>query len=181
MQAHLAIGQLAFVDQQSRFVLPFLNIFENAVEVHHFVLHVGSEQPKRKKRRGQQTWNRDSLFCQHLRLHRLSGNDDRAVVVPHACAAGEQRVLVGHVGIGVEGDRRNFVLSFEGLAVERLDIVQQMNVVAVAGIDFVRCQRVKHEGVVRIRTVCDMNIHLGLKPTRPFLKSNSWVRREAWS
>src|SRR5437016_126831 len=33
-----------------------------------------------------------------------------------------------------------------------------MDVIQIAGIDFPRCQSVKHEGVVGIRTVRDMNV-----------------------
>src|SRR5438046_8686195 len=49
VQTHLAVRQLAFVDQQSGFVLAALNIFEYLIERHNMVLDLRLEETKRQE------------------------------------------------------------------------------------------------------------------------------------
>src|ERR1019366_180920 len=53
MHALFTILQLAFVDEESGFVLSLLNFLEDLVEGHDFVLHVGFIEPEGEKRAGQ--------------------------------------------------------------------------------------------------------------------------------
>ena len=56
----------------------------------------------------------------------LPSDDDRAVVVAHAGAVRQERVLVGEVGVGVKGHRGHLVFAVERRAVQRLDVREDL-------------------------------------------------------
>ena len=60
----------------------------------------------------------------------------------------------------MDGNRRNFVFAFHRATVERLDIFQEVDVVQIAGIDFLRSEGVEHECIVGVRAVRNMNVFL---------------------
>ena len=79
------------------------------------------------------------------------GHQHRAVAVAHARAAGQQRVFVAHISVGVNADRRNIQFAARGAFVQRLDVLQNvLKPEAVRRNQFLR-QPVKHEGVIRVR------------------------------
>ena len=71
------------------------------------------------------------------------GHDDRAVVVAHAGAVRQQRVLVDEVRVGVKRDGRDFVLAVERRAVQRLDVRQHLIDDDAAGVDVAARQPVR--------------------------------------
>ena len=85
----------------------------------------------------------------------LPRDDDRAVVVAHARAVRQQRVLVREVRVGVERHGGDLVLALERRAVQRLDVRQHLVDLDAAGVDVAARQAVEHERVVRIRAVGD--------------------------
>ena len=56
--------------------------------------------------------------------HATPGNNHRTVPVAHAGAARTEDVAVAQVGIGVNAQRRQLQLAFQGAAVERLNVDQ---------------------------------------------------------
>ena len=87
--------------------------------------------------------------------HRLAGDELGAVLVAHAAPGGEQGVLVGEVGEGVDADGRDFQLAFEGPVVEGLDVLELVDELEVAVVELVVGQGVEHEGVVGVGAVPD--------------------------
>ena len=55
----------------------------------------------------------------------------------------------------MDADGRHFQLALEGPAVERLDVLQFVAKLQVAGVELVVGQGVEHEGIVGIGTVAD--------------------------
>ena len=81
------------------------------------------------------------------------GHDHRPVTFADAAAAGHQRVLVLQVRIGVKRDRGDVVEAFQRFAIQGLDVAKRMRELHARHPDLVRCHAVKHEGIVRVRTV----------------------------
>ena len=69
----------------------------------------------------------------------------------------EQRVPVGEVRVRVQRHRRHLELAVEGAAVQRLDVGELMLVAPGAGVDLAGGQRPKHEGVVGVRAVREVD------------------------
>ncbi len=83
----------------------------------------------------------------------MSGDEYWTIAVAHARAAGQQRVLVTDVGVGVEADGGDIEFAARGTFVERLDILQNvLEAEAVRGNQILR-QRIKHESVIGIGRV----------------------------
>ena len=85
----------------------------------------------------------------------LRRDDDRPVLVAHAGAVRQQRVLVDQVRVGVERDRRHLVRALERRAVQRLDVREHLVDDDAAGVDVAARQPEEHERVVGIRAVRD--------------------------
>jgi hypothetical protein len=85
-----------------------------------------------------------------LRPGAVTRHEHRSVAIAHARAAGQQRILVEHVCISVDADRRDVQLAARGALVERLDILQDVLEFPAARVDLVLRQRVEHESVVRV-------------------------------
>src|SRR3989304_157323 len=79
----------------------------------------------------------------------------RAVAVAHARAAGTEDVLVVQERVGVEADGGELQLGAERAAIERLDIDQFVGQLVVARVNLALGQRVKNEGIIRVRAVAD--------------------------
>ena len=62
MQSGFIVGQLAFVNDQSRFVLPFQHLRNDLIERDHFGLNSGSKELKREVSRRQGAGDSD-LAC----------------------------------------------------------------------------------------------------------------------
>jgi len=77
-------------------------------------------------------------------------NDYWPVPVPHARSAGQQRVFVCYVRIGMDRDRRNVQFASNCAFVQRLNILQSMLEPVSAQVDLILGHRIKHERIVRI-------------------------------
>src|SRR5262245_2758831 len=157
-QAVLGVRQLPFVDEQARVGLAVGDEPLDLIERHDDVLEIGLVESQREIGGRQRAGNRNPLSL-HLRGAVLAGHDDRAVVVAHARAVRQQRVLVRKVRVGVERHRGDLVLAVEGGAVQRLDVGEDLVDLDAAGVDGARRQTVEHERVVRVRAVRDGDSH----------------------
>ena len=89
------------------------------------------------------------------------GNQNRAVLVAHARAVGQQRVAIDQVCVGVERDGRDFVPALKGGTVQRLDIGQHLVDLDAVDANGAARQAVEHERIVRVRAVRDGDLHRG--------------------
>ena len=112
----------------------------------------GNAQPElqRQKRAGHGAGHGD-FFLRHLRPGKfLFRHQHRAVTVAHARAAGQQRVFVAHVGVGVDADGGDVEFAARGALVQRLDVLQNVLEPEAVRRNQTLRQRVKHEGVVGV-------------------------------
>ncbi len=79
--------------------------------------------------------------------------NNRPIPVPHTGSAGQQRVFVCHVRIGMDRDGRNVQLAPKRPFVQRLNVFQSMLEPISAQVDLILRHRVKHERVIRVRGV----------------------------
>ena len=88
-----------------------------------------------------------------------SGDDHGAVALADAASATHQRVAALHIRIGVKADggdvEERFVL---GAAVQGLDVAKGVREPVAGDANLVGSQAVKHEGIVRVRTMCNGDI-----------------------
>ena len=132
---------------------------ENLIERHDDVLEFAEEKLEREISARHFARHRDQAAAQpvaHLVRRAADGralvgrHQHRPVAVAHARAAGQQRVAIAHVGVGVDRDRRDVQLAAQGALVQRLDVLEPMLEAIAAQIDLVFRHRVKHEGVIGI-------------------------------
>jgi hypothetical protein len=71
--------------------------------------------------------------------------------------------LVGHVGVGVEGDGRHLVPPLVGVAVQRLDVREDVGGLEVPGRHSALREAVEHERVVAVGAVGDRDLHRVLR------------------
>src|SRR6266566_2633528 len=76
---------------------------------------------------------------------------DRPIPIAHARTAGEQRITLTHIWVGVNGDGRNVQLAPKRAFIQRLNIFQSVLESITAKIDLVFSDRIKHEGIIWIR------------------------------
>src|SRR5439155_15922977 len=88
----------------------------------------------------------------------LLRHEHRSVTVAHARAAGQKRILIAHMGVGVKADGRNVELATRGPFVERLDILQDVLKTEAARRYQSLRQSVKHEGIVRIGRMAERQL-----------------------
>ena len=153
-EALLGVGQLPLVNEQPGVRLAVEDHLLDLVERHDGELEARLVQPQRQVRRGERAWYRDprSFDPCHAAFPR---DHDRPIVVAHAGAVGQQRVLVEQVGVRVKRDRRHFVPSFERGPIQGLDVRQNLIDNEAVGIDGAAREAVEHERVVGIRTMGD--------------------------
>ena len=155
-----AVGELALVDDQASVGAALLHLVQDAVEGDHVGVHLGSEQLQGQERRGQGARHGDPQRFDALGGQRLAGHEQGAVAVADGAATGHERVLVRHVGVGVERDRGDLVFARHGLAVQGLDVGQDVADVEVAGRDLALGQAVEHERVVAVGAVGEGDLHV---------------------
>ena len=155
----VTVGQLAFVDQQSRFHRTVDNRRLNLVEWQHTIRDAWMEQLQREIRRRQLARDGDGDSVERTRTVGLR-HHDRPVAVAHACAVRQQGVAVEEVRIGMERDRRHFVAPLEGRAVQALDVGQDLIDLEPGRGHRAAGEAVEHERVVRVRTVGDRDTHV---------------------
>src|SRR5579859_3035626 len=105
MQAAAGESELAFMDDESGLVVAGENAGNDLVEGNHGGLDIWREQLEREIRRGHGTGYGDGLFLYVIERERARGDHHGAVALAYAAAAGEQRILLLQVGIGVKRDR----------------------------------------------------------------------------
>ena len=79
-----------------------------------------------------------------------SCDNHRAVSIAHARAARQQRIVVAHIGVGVNRDGRDVKLTAHRALIQRLNVFEPMFELVTAQIDLVFRHRIKHERVIRI-------------------------------
>ena len=120
--------------------LPVGHRVEDLVERHHFE----SEAVRQQQTQRQETpWSscrarRCEPSCSSLDGQRLAGDDHRAIAVAHAASARQQGVLVEQCGVGVDADGRHFQFAAQSAAVERLDVLQLVTELQIAGVESCR-------------------------------------------
>ena len=104
MQAGFGISQLAFVDDEARFVFAFHDLRNNLIEGHDFSLDSRREKPQRQISRGERAGDRNLFVFDFARGKSLRGHNHGPVAVAHAAAAGHQRIVVLNIWISMERD-----------------------------------------------------------------------------
>ena len=133
-QPFVLIRQLTFVDQQTSFGASVQNGLPDLVEGHDNVFEVGLVESQRQVGGRQGARDGDAGAFDLGRTTR-AGDDDGPVLVAHAGAVRQQRVLVDQVRVGVERDRCDFVTALERGAVQGLDIREDLVHDDPAGVD----------------------------------------------
>src|SRR5712692_3202355 len=107
---------------------------------------------------GLQPRHRDALACKLSWFKRLGGNDDRAIALAETGAAIEQDVLVAEGGVGGKTDGGDVVGFGESSLVQRLDIRQNVGVLVSGRSELMSGEGIKHEGIVGIRGVRQLDL-----------------------
>ena len=123
-QPFVLVRELPLVDQQSGLGLAVEHRLLNLIERHDDVLEVRLVDAQREVGRRERAGNRDAaaLHAVRARGSRRPGSDggrddDRAVLVAHARAVRQQRVLVHQVRVGVKRHGGHLVLAVERRAI----------------------------------------------------------------
>ena len=126
VQPGLVVGELALVDDQPGLVLAGEHFGNDLVEGNDYGLDLGREELQRQVGGGQRARDGDAHALDLVERVHARRDDHRPIALAHAAAAGQQRVLVLDVRIGVEGDRGHIVEALERLAVQGLDVAQRV-------------------------------------------------------
>ena len=113
LQALVRVGQLAFVNQQTRFDLAVPHLVLNLIERHHDVLDTpdrrdAAPETRSSTRRGPR---REPLPATSGRC--CFETTIGTVAIAHAGAMGQQQVAIGQVRVGMKRDRRDLVVPLE--------------------------------------------------------------------
>jgi hypothetical protein len=92
-----------------------------------------------------------------MQAERFACHHDRPVLPPHARTVREQCIFVSHIGVSVKGEGGHGESPLHCPAVQGLDILQDMAELQVACLELPCRKRIKHEGIVRIRTMPHLN------------------------
>src|SRR5712692_6572091 len=133
MKALVLKSQLTFMDDQAGIVSAFRHGGQDAVERNdkESVISSRSETVREQQAKGQisgrqRPRNGDRGSLQITDGKRILGHHHRAVLVPHAASAGQKRVLVEKMGVGMNTDGRDLQLAPQGSAIERFDVLELM-------------------------------------------------------
>ena len=158
MQSVILVRQLPFVNNQPRIDFAFPCHGKNLIKrIKNRSEIVAQRQFQCKIRRRQLAWNCDPFAAKVVQTARLTRDDHWSVVVTHAASAGAKSVFVGHIGIAVQTDGRQFQFATKRPVVERLNILKLMCKPVRTGLNLVVGERVKHERIVGIRAVANAN------------------------
>ena len=90
-------------------------------------MNTGSKRAKREAQgevgARKEAGDSDALPVQGVKLQRLRRHDDRAILLPHAGAVSEQRIVVPNMRVGVGGERRDFQLTMQREPVQGLNVL----------------------------------------------------------
>ena len=126
------------------------NLVERHDDVIEFLRRFAEPELQRQKRAGHGSRHGDFFLRDFLAGKFLFCHEHRAVAVAHARAAGQQRVFVGDVGVGVDADGGNVEFAARGALVQRLDVLQDVLKMKTVRRNQILRERVKHEGVIRV-------------------------------
>src|SRR5205823_438678 len=157
MQSLVLVSELAFVDQQSRVDFATEHGLLDLVEWDDDRSEIRLEKFEREIGTGHHTRDADALADNFFARHRVSRDQHRAVAVAHRCTVWKQRVAIGEVSVGVNGNRSYVELTTKRATIKRLDVLQLVDVVDSLRVDLSVSERIEHESVVRIGTVREMD------------------------
>src|SRR5690242_10613669 len=157
MQSAIAVRQLAFVDQQPQVDVTVHNGVFDLIEWGWYGHEIRLVQTQREISARQRPRNRYSFSSNLGPVHWLARHEARSISVTHGRAVRKQGIRIGEICIGVNRDCRDLELSAQRALVERLDILELVNIAQLAGIDLPFRKRIEHERVVRIRAMSDVN------------------------
>ena len=155
-QAVVAVGELAFVDDEAGVELARDDRGNDLVEGDGDGLDLGGEELEREEGGGQRAGHRDARLLDVGERELARRDHHGAVALAHGAAAGHQGVGLLHVRIGVEGDGGDIVEGLvDGALVERLNVGQGMGELEARNAHFVGGEAVEHKGVVGVGAVGD--------------------------
>ncbi len=142
------------MNDQAHLRHPAADRLENSVEWHHDKIKVfrrfAEPQLQGQESAGHGPRHRD-FFPQDFFPGPAPFCDQHwTVTVAHAGAAREQRVLAGHMRIGMDADGGDVQFAAQGTLVQSLDVLQDVLETIAPHRDQVLRQRVKHERIVRV-------------------------------
>ena len=160
MQAGFGVGQLAFVDDEARFVFALHNCRNNLIEGHDLGLNSRREKPQRKIGGRERAGDRNLLVFDFAWRKSLGRDNHGAVAIAHAAAAGHQRIVVLNIWIGVERNSGDVVhaVVLTRLLVQGLDVTEGMRKAQPGDAHLVGGQRVEHESIIGVGTVRDADL-----------------------
>ena len=157
LQPLVPVGQLSFVNDQAHVRPSRTNGGEDLIERNDDEIELAARlsQPKLEgqKRTGHRAGNGNGLPQNLLPRERGRRDEHGPVAISHARPARQQRIAVADVGVGMNADGRNIQLAAGRSLVEGLDVLENVLELETASRDETASQRVKHEGIVRIRGV----------------------------
>src|SRR5262249_25688387 len=139
VQSGVRVGQLTLVDDEAGLIFSLQDSRNDLIEGNDFSLDLRREQLQGKKRGGQGPWHGDLLGLNVVRRQRARSHDHGTVLLAHAAATGQQRVLVLEIGIRVKADGCDVVesIAFNGLPVQRLDVCEGVSETQAGDADLV--------------------------------------------
>ena len=146
------------MNEQTRFHHFVLHRFNNFIERHHHGFKIRLVELQRKIRRSFQARHADALALQILRPHGLGGDDDRAVAFAEACAAIEQNIFIAQRRISGETHGGHVVGFRQRGFVQGLNVGKNVRVLVARRRQLVGRQRVKHERVVGIGRMSQLDL-----------------------
>ena len=159
LQAFLLIGELALVDDEPDIGPPRAHRGKDLVERHDKVIELlrrlAQPQLQREEGAGHRARHGDLLAGDFRPGELLLRHQHRPIAVAHARAARQQGILVAHVGVGVNADRRDVQFAPRGPLVEGLDVLQDVLEAKPVGRNQLAGQPVEHERIVRVGRVAE--------------------------
>src|SRR5215469_18961819 len=159
MQPFFREEKLALVNEQARFDKVVLNRVNDLVEGHNYRFKIWLEKFQREIRGGFQSGNAYSLADKILGLHRFCRDDDWPVAFSKSRAAIEKDILVAQARISGEADGCDIVCFQKGRFVERLNVGENVRVLVTGCRELVGSQRIKHERIVGIRRMRQLDFN----------------------
>ena len=153
VEALVGVRELPFVDEETELRVAGEHRRLDLVEGRGDGNEIGLVEPEREVRRRERPRDRDAAAADIGARHRRASNEARAVAIADRCAMREERVAIGEIGVGVDRDRGHLQLGAAGALIERLDVLQLVDVRQAFGVDGAGRQSIEHERVVRIRAV----------------------------
>ncbi len=163
VQARSGVGQLAFVDHQTRPRAPGHDLVEDLVERDVARSDAVSEREPEHPGRGCQRSRGDDLELAELVERELvARDDDGAVPVAERGAVRQEQVTVGDGGVRAGGEGGHFEPAGERPLVQGLDVRRDRFELQSARVDAAGAEGPDHERVVGIGAVSHMDAHAAL-------------------